>query len=276
MIVVVGATGNVGRPLVEMLAGRGAEVTAVSRGDGPDGVRHVRADLGEPDSLRAAFAGADAVFLLVPGAGDGVDAGAVVDRVRASGVRKLALLSSQAVATRPGSASYAPMLALEQAVVGSGLEWTLLRAGGFDSNAYAWAPSIRSQGTVAAPFGDVGLPVVDPLDLAGVAAAVLLKDGHGGQAYELTGPELSTPRSRARDLGDALGTPIRFVEQSAAEARSAMLRFMPPAVADGTLEILGSPTPGEQRISPDAEKILGRAPHPFAAWAARNAGAFRP
>jgi len=275
MIVVVGATGNVGGPLVRMLAEAGAEVTAVSRGEPAGGVRHVRGDLAAPETLRPAFDGASAVFLIVPGAGNGLDPRALVERAAASGVRKIVLLSSQAVATRPGSANYAPMRALEQTIEGSGLAWTFLRAGGFASNAYAWAPAVRERRTIAAPFGDVGLPIVDPLDIAGTAAAVLLGEGHDGQAYELTGPVLSTPRSRARDLAEALGSPVAFAEQTPAEAREQMLRFMPAPVADGTLEILGAPTAGEQRISPDAEKILGRAPGTFAAWAARNVEAFR-
>jgi uncharacterized protein YbjT (DUF2867 family) len=104
---------------------------------------------------------------------------------------------------------------------------------------------------------------------------VLLGDGHAGQAYELTGPAPSTPRSRAADIAAALGEPVRFVEQTRAEAREQMLRFMPAPVADGTLEILGAPTADERRVSPDIEKILGRVPGPFAAWAARNAPAFR-
>ena len=275
MITVVGATGNVGGPLVRILAGRGAEVTAVSRGEPVAGVRHVRADLTAPATLRPAFDGAEAVYLIVPGAGDGVDAPALVDRARAAGVRKLVLLSSQAVATRPGSVSYAPMRALERAIEGSGLAWTFLRAGGFASNAYAWAPSLRAERSVAAPFGDVGLPIVDPVDIAEAAAAVLLSEGHSGQVYEVTGPALSTPRSRALDLAGALGEPVRFVEQTRDEAREQMLRFMPAPVADGTLEILGAPTADEQRISPDLEKLLGRPPGTFAGWAARNVAAFR-
>jgi uncharacterized protein YbjT (DUF2867 family) len=275
MITVVGATGNVGGPLVRTLAERGADVTAVSRGEPAAGVRHVRADLAAPETLRPAFDGAEAVFLIVPGAGDGIDARALAGRARAAGVRKMVLLSSQAVATRPGSASYAPMRALERAIEESGLAWTFLRAGGFASNAHAWAPALRAERTVTAPFGDVGLPIVDPLDIAETAAAVLLSDGHDGQVYELTGPALSTPRSRALDLAGALGEPVRFVEQTPAEAREQMLRFMPAPVADGTLAILGTPTAEEQRISPDIEKILGRAPGSFAGWAARNVAAFR-
>jgi uncharacterized protein YbjT (DUF2867 family) len=272
MFVVMGATGNVGRPLVRALVDTGAEVRAVSR-NAP--VEHHRADLTDPESLRPVVAGAEAFFLLVSGAGAHLDAPAIVDVVKAGGVRRIVLLSSQAAGTRPGSPSHAPLLALENTVRESGMEWVVLRPGGFASNSFAWAEPVRSARTVAAPFGDVGLPVVDPDDIAGVAAAVLRHPRHSGQVLELTGPELTTPRQRAAAIGAALGEPVRFVEQSAAEARRQLLTFMPEPVADGTLAILGQPTPREQAISGDVERVLGRPARPFADWAGRNIGAFR-
>jgi uncharacterized protein YbjT (DUF2867 family) len=275
MIVITGATGNVGRPLVEALVKAGKEVTAVSRGDGPAGVRHARADLAEPAVLRPVLAGAEALFLLVSGAGAHLDPEAIVDAARAGGVRRIVLLSSQAAVTRPGSVSHAPLRRIEEVVERSGLEWTHLRPSGFASNAFAWVPSVRGERTVAAPFGDVGLPVVDPLNIAEVAAAVLIGEGHAGRAYEITGPETTTPRQRAEAIGDALGEPVRFVEQTAAEARAQMLRFMPEPVVDGTLAIIGEPVEGERRVSHDVERLLGRKPYTFAEWAQRNVTAFR-
>jgi uncharacterized protein YbjT (DUF2867 family) len=278
MIVVTGATGNVGRPLVAALAAAGERVTAVSRTAPaalPDGVRHQRADLSDPDGLRPLLDGADALYLLVSGAGAHVDAPALLDAAKAGGVRRVVLQSSQAVRTRPGAPSHAPLRAIEEAVAGSGLDWTLLRPGGFASNALAWAPSVRERRQVVAPFGDVGLPAVHPGDIADVAAAALLGDGHAGQAYELTGPAPTTPRERAAAIGAAIGEPVGFVEQAPAEARAAMLAFMPAPVVDGTLAILGDPTPDERRVSPDVERVLGRAPRSFAEWAAGAAPAFR-
>ncbi|GIF07212.1 NAD(P)H-binding protein [Actinoplanes siamensis] len=278
MFVVTGATGNVGRTLVSILARSGAAVTAVSRGRRPvavpDGVRYHRADLEEPESLRRALAGADAMFLLVEGAGANLDGPEILNAAAAAGVKRIVLQSSQAVGTRPGAASHAPLHAIEDQVRRSSLGWTILRPGGFASNAFAWADSVRSDRTVAAPFGDVGLPVVDPDDIAEVAA-MALRGGHDGRTYELTGPALSTPRQRAADLAAALGEPIHFVEQSPAEARRQMLAFMPPPVVEGTLAILGAPTGREQLTSPDVTEVLGRPPRTFAEWARRNIDAFR-
>ncbi|MFF1833608.1 SDR family oxidoreductase [Streptomyces sp. NPDC058231] len=271
MIVVTGATGNVGQELVRILVEGGEQVTAVSRRPAPlpDGVRHLPADLADPQSLRAALDGADALFLLV--AGD--DPQSILDLAAAGGVRRVVLLSSQGAGTRPEV--YRHPAAFEDAVRRSGLDWTILRSGGLNTNAFAWAGTIRARRTATAPFADVGLPTVDPADIAEVAAAVLRGSGHTGRTYDLTGPGLLTPRDRVRAIGDALGTELRFIEQTRDEARAQMLEFMPEPVVEGTLAILGRPLPAEQEVSPAVEHILGRAPRTFADWAVRTAPAFR-
>ncbi|MBB4704108.1 uncharacterized protein YbjT (DUF2867 family) [Sphaerisporangium siamense] len=238
-------------------------------------MRYRRADVADAESLRAVVDGADALFLLVSGAGAHVDGRAVLDVARAGGVRRVVLLSSQAAGTRPDSPSHAPLRVLEEAVRDSGLEWVILRPGGFHSNAYAWAETVRARRTVAAPFGDVGLPLVDPADIAEVAAAALREDGHAGRVYVLTGPELSTPRERAEQIGRALGEPVRFAEQTREEARAQMVTFMPEPVADGTLAIIGEPTDAERSVSPAVPEILGRPARPFSDWLRRHVAAFR-
>ncbi|WP_405605613.1 NAD(P)H-binding protein [Streptomyces sp. NBC_01410] len=279
MIVVTGATGNVGRPLTRALAEAGEQVTAVSRHAAtvPDGVRHVAADLAEPAGLTPALDGAKALFLLLSGDLHAPEArpADIIGLAAASGVRRVVLLSSQGVATRPLGPSRVAMRAVEDALRESGLDWAVLRPGGFASNALAWAESFRVQGTVAAPFGDVGVPIVDPADIAEVAAACLLNDLHTGGVYELTGPEVITPRQQAETIATALGSPVRFHELTRDEAKAAMTRFVPSELADDTLDILGAPSPAELGISPDVERVLGRAPRPFTDWVARNIAAFR-
>jgi uncharacterized protein YbjT (DUF2867 family) len=279
MIVVTGATGNVGRPLTRALAEAGQQVTAVSRraAQVPDGVRHVVADLAEPAGLEPALAGAEALFLLLSGDlhAVGADPAGIVAKAVANGVRKVVLLSTLGVATRPFGTTRVAMRALEDAVRESGSDWTILRPGGFASNALWWAESVRARHVVAAPFGDTGVPVVDPADIGEVAAACLLDDRHTGEVYELTGPEVITPRGQTAAIAAALGSPVRFDELTRAEAKAGMTRSMPGELADDTLDILGSPSPAELRVSPDVERVLGRAPRSFAEWAARNVGAFR-
>jgi uncharacterized protein YbjT (DUF2867 family) len=273
-IVVTGATGNVGRPLVETLVAAGEKVTAVSRRPSElVGAEQRLADLTEPESLRPALDGADALFLLV--ADPRVNAERVLSSVREAGVGRVVLVSSQATVTRPDFASHEHFREFEAELRRSGPEWTVLRPGGFASNTLAWSAQVRSERTVLAPFGDVALPVIDPADIAAAAATVLLGTGHAGQAYTLTGPALITPRQQADAIGTALGEPVRFVEQSREQARETLARFMPEPILTGTLAILGQPTEDERTVSPDAQRLLGRAPAPYAAWAERNVAAFR-
>lgn len=275
MIVVTGATGNVGRPLVEALVAAGEQVTAVSRKisaqDVPAGVQVQQGDLAESERLKPVLDGAKALFLLVSGEfmGTGGSLDTILERARAAGLPRVVLLSSQGVGTGRHPSVF------EDAVQQSGLEWTILRAGGFDSNTFQWAESVRTRRLVAAPFGDVALPVIDPADIAEVGAAALLRSDHIGRTYVLTGPELISPRQQAAAIGDAVGEPVRFVEQTRAEARAQMVRFMPEQVADATLDILGSPDAAELSVSPDVQRILGRPAGTYAGWAARNVLAFK-
>ncbi|WP_067651556.1 NAD(P)H-binding protein [Nocardia harenae] len=270
MIVVTGATGNVGRPLVRALAGE--RVTGVARGvpAAPvPGVTYTQGDLARPETLP--LTGATALFLLTgPGfLASGVGLTPVLKRAADAGVRRVVQLSSQGVRTGRHPAR------LEEEVLASGLAWTILRPGGFASNAMQWAEAVRAHRTVAAPFADTALPVIDPGDIAAMAAAALRTDDHSGSAYDLTGPAAITPREQAAAIATALGEPIRFVELSRAEAASRMAASMPPPVLEATLDILGSPTPDEQRPSPDFERVLGCPATPFADWAARTVDAFR-
>ncbi|KJK43488.1 NmrA family transcriptional regulator [Lentzea aerocolonigenes] len=279
MIVVTGATGNIGRSLTRALAEAGEQVTAVSRHVAavPRGVRHVQADLADPASLEPALAGAEALFLLLSGDlhAPGANPADIIGQATRDGIKRIVLLSSQGVATRPFGPTRIATRELEDTLKSSGADWAILRPGGFASNALWWAGQVRANRTVAAPFGDVGVPIIDPADIAEVAKASLLDDRHTGGVYELTGQEVITPRQQTEAIAEALGEPVRFHELTRAEAKAGMEQLMPAEVADDTLDILGAPTEAEQRVSPDVEKILGRAPRTFADWAERNVEAFR-
>jgi uncharacterized protein YbjT (DUF2867 family) len=268
MIVVTGATGNVGRPLVQALTAAGEQVTAVSRQITES--NSVQADLTTPETLRPALDGAKAIFLLT--AADFLangNLGNVLDVVRTAGVPRVVLLSSQGVGTGRHPRN------LEDAVTESGLDWTILRPGNFASNAFQWAESIRTQRTMAAPYADVALPAVDPQDIAEVAATVLREPSHAGAVYTLTGPAPISPRQQAEVIEAAVGEPIQFVELSRDEARSRMLTYMPPPVAEATLDVLGTPSAAEQEVNPDVEKVLRKPARTFADWVDRNLTAFR-
>jgi uncharacterized protein YbjT (DUF2867 family) len=277
MIAVIGATGNVGRSLVRKLADAGEDVLAISRHSGPNEprIRHVGADLARPEALGDALHGAKAVFLMVAGSGDGLDADAIVRATTQAGAQRVVLLSSIGTRSRATAASHEPLRRFESALERSGTAWTILRPGGFASNAMAWIGDVRTRRVIAAPFGNVGIPIVDPDDIAAVAAAALRDERHAGQRYELTGPEPITPRQQALAIGTAIGVPLSFVELTREEASAAWRAFMPAPIVETTLDALGEPNEIERRVSPDVERVLGRSAQPFAAWAARNAAVFR-
>ncbi|MFK0155296.1 SDR family oxidoreductase [Streptomyces sp. NPDC090493] len=303
MITVTGATGNIGRTLVDLLTEAGEEVVAVSRqprqassavlavpgapgtsgaSDTP-GVRWAEGHVGDAASMRAPLTGARALFIVLGGELNafGESPELLLRAAVDAGVERVVLVSSQVSATRPEAASHARLREFEAAVRASGLDSTILRPGGFASNAFAWADTIRTKRTVFAPFADVALPVVDPADIAAVAAKALRPvrgDGSGGRrgrVYELTGPEPISPRQQAAVISAALGEEVTFVELSRAEAHAAMARFMPEEAVAGTLDVLGAPLPEESRVSTDVATVLGRPAGAFAGWARRNLAAFR-
>jgi uncharacterized protein YbjT (DUF2867 family) len=271
MIVVTGATGNIGRPLLDLLTAAGEPVTAVSRNpvDLPDGARHVAGNLNDPDGLERAFRGADRLFLMVPD--PALPVSRIVETARARGIDRIVLLSSQRAQTRQD-----PVLTtMEQTVTSAVPEWTVLRPGGFASNALLWAESVRSTRTVRAPFGDVGLPPIDPADIAAAAAAALLGEAHVGRYYTLNGPAAVTPREQVATIAEVLGEPVALIEQTREQAFAELGQVWPPAVVEKTLDALGTPTDDERKPSPDTALALGRTPRDFTDWVTRNIDAFR-
>ncbi|RIX29943.1 SDR family oxidoreductase [Amnibacterium setariae] len=281
MIVVIGATGNIGRPLVDLLAQDEEDVVAVSRNEVDysrlPNVRWVGADMNVADSVRPLAAGARAVFVLLPGGltSEGEDPDRLIRAVTDTGPERVVLVSSQIVGTRPAARSHARLAQYELALRTAGPGFTILRPNGFMSNALGWVSSIRAQRTVYAPFGDVALPSVDPTDVAAVAAAVLTQDGHRGRTYVLTGPAPITPREQARTIADALGEEVEFREVARDDAYGAMTRFMSGEMAAGSLDVLGAPVPEERLVSSAVASVLQRPPRTFQHWVSRNLQAFQ-
>jgi uncharacterized protein YbjT (DUF2867 family) len=281
MILVTGATGTVGRELVAELARRGAKVRALSRNPAatafPAGVETMAADLGDPGTLGLALAGIERVFILATGPARLGHETRLVAAARRAGAARLVKLSALTAEDSTASDIITRWhRAAEQAVTGSGLSWTILRPGAFMSNALSWGAMIRHQGQVFAPLTDVRTAAIDPADVAACAAAVLLEDGHEGQAYPLTGPELISARDQAAILGEVLGRKIGITEIPAEAARQRMIQAgMPAQVADAVLVTLAGAGAGPGAlVQPAVRELTGRPPCTFRDWAARHAAAF--
>ena len=281
MILVTGATGTVGRALVDQLHAIGAPLRAGTRRPAdatfPEGVEVALVDFDKPDTLPAALEGVDRVFLLSGGPDgpthDARVAAAAAEAGVAHIVKLSALSSGDDTATDPISGWHR---AGEKAVRDSGVPWTFLRPTGFMANAAMWADTIRSHDTVYAPFGAGRTAVIDPRDIAAVATVVLTTPGHEGQAYPLTGPSPLSPGEEVEILGSVLGRSLSYVDVPPEVARKAMIDgYMPAEVADAVIALLATGLDASSAaVHPYVEKLTGNAPRTFAQWVEEHRAAF--
>ncbi|WP_049576899.1 NAD(P)H-binding protein [Streptomyces sp. SBT349] len=286
-VLVTGATGTVGRVVTGELIRAGVEVRAMTRAPAgatlPEGAEVVGGDLGDPASLRAALAGVERMYLFPVAR----TAREVVAAAGEAGVRRIVVLSSGAVTGGFDTTFHLPV---ERAVEESGLEWTHVRPGEFAHNKVElWGPSIRAERVVRDPNPDAAWLPVHERDIADVAVAALLEDGHLGAAYDLNGPEPISLRAQVDAIAEAIGEPVRFEKVTPEEARELYLRqggfaadnadFLlgftdyegneadPHAAGDFDLSWLGP--------LPTAEAVTGRPARTFARWARDHADDFR-
>jgi uncharacterized protein YbjT (DUF2867 family) len=275
MIVVTGATGNVGSELITALVSAGEDVRAlVRRADTPLPVGAERAvgDLNEPDGLGSVLAGAAAMFLM-PGYRD---APGLLASARKSGTKRVVLLSGgAAVAARVDNPISRYMLETERAVQDSGLAWTILRPYEFMSNTLRWQPQIAAGGVVQVPFADIPIAVIDPRDIAAVAAAALTGDEHAGHGYRLSGPKALRPAERVEILASVLGRPLRAIPKSDETAREEMLAAMPTGYVDAFFDFYTGGGLDESAVLPAVETVTGHPARSFEQWARAHADAFR-
>lgn len=281
MILVTGATGHVGAELVRLLP-PGAVRAMTRRPESftaPPGVRVVHGDADDPASLRAAFHGVEGAFLMSaePVGGGGrrpTQLPRLVDAAARAGVRYVVALSvytggegDDVIAEWCGR--------IEDAVTGSGMDWTLLRPGRFMSNALHWVPMIRRSDDVTIPFAHRPAASIDPADIAAVAALALTTDGHRGAAYQLSGPEVLTPAEELSVLAEQLDRPLRAIDPPLDTVRAGMRRGgVPDDVFDAMVaRTLGSDVGTE--LLPTAAELLGRPPGTFASWARVHLDQFR-
>ncbi|MEU1863490.1 NAD(P)H-binding protein [Streptomyces gardneri] len=277
MILVTGATGNIGSALLKELHAHGAGplrglTRDAARAVFPDGVEAVEGDFAEPASLKPALEGVRSLFL-VSRLGPDAD---VLEAARHAGVEHVVLVSSITVQTHPHLGPAAENLAVEQLLKESGMAWTILRPTQFASNALMWAASIREHETVRAPYADTALPTVHPADIASVARVALTEPGHQGRTYALTGPEPVTARQQTEAIAEALGRDVPFAEISRPEARALMAAVFGEEAADAVLDVTGGDVNDELLTVRDTvSQITGTPARPFRQWASENAAAFR-
>jgi uncharacterized protein YbjT (DUF2867 family) len=276
MIFVTGATGNVGRELVRVLAQAGEPVRALIRRDAdqaklPDGVQGVVGDLDHPETLAAGLRGVRAAHLLAGYA----DMPGLLAALREAGAERVTLQSSSSVPSGDMANAVARYHILsEQAVRDSGLAWTFIQPNSFMTNALRWLAQLSAGDTIRLPFANVPIATIDPADIAAVAAAALTTDRHEGHSYRLSGPESLLPAEQVAILAAVLHRDLRFEAQSDEEARAEMSASMPAEYVDAFFSFFVDGTIDESTVLPTVEEVLGRPPRRFEDWARAHAGAF--
>ena len=275
MIVVTGATGNVGGEVVAALAGREEGVRALARDPAgaalPAGVDVVQGDLELPESLTPALDGARAVFLL----GGWGDMPGLLRRLGRAGIEHVVLLTSRCVVGGMADNAITRMwLDSEAAVRDSGMAWTILRPSGYHANALRWRAQLRQGNIVRAPWPDIAVAAIDPADIAAVAAVVLTGPGHEGAAYSLSGPEPLTPGDQVATLAAVLGRPLRYEPLSDEQARAEMAPDTPAPYIDAFFRFYTGGEFDDSAVLDTVAQMTGRLPRSFAQWARAHADAF--
>lgn len=284
MILVAGATGNVGGELIKQLVQHGERVRAMTRRPEaahiPHGAEVVRADFDDRASVAAAMVGVDRLYFMSaqpPGSAPAPTHEQVASAcARAAGVRHIVKLS---VLGGGGDDVHDPIThwhhQAEEAIRASGIDWTFLRPGRFMSNAPQWAPMIRGDAKVRIAFAFRPSTPIDPSDVASVALQALTQPGHAGKTYELTGPELLTPAQELDILSKVLAHPLELIALPPEAAREGMRRMgMPADIVEATLRRVETSDHGT-RILPTVQQVTGHLPRTFAAWAQAHIDAFR-
>ncbi|MET0236113.1 MAG: NAD(P)H-binding protein [Kibdelosporangium sp.] len=271
MILVTGATGTIGRTVLTLLAERDVPVRAMSRTPEriPAGFDTVKADFEDADSLRRAVDGVDTVFLLsAPGPHIPRHDLALLDV--AGDVNKVVKLSAMKTGEPGFEVTSGWHLPGERAIQDSDRDWVVVRPSAFASNSLAWLPQIQAGQPIPSPYGDGAIGVVDPRDVAAVAAEALISDEHNKQTYTLTGPEPLSVADQVARLTEVLGKSLSSVDVPADAVRAGMLaQGMDSAGVDLALKGFEIVRTGSAAfVTDDVARVLGRAPGTFQDWVA--------
>jgi uncharacterized protein YbjT (DUF2867 family) len=280
MILVTGATGNVGSEVAATLAASGHPVRAMTRRPDdvrmPTGVEVVYGDAADPASLDEAFRGADGAFLMTaqqmgsaPHPTHDIN---LADAARRAGVGRVVKLSVYGAGAEDGH--YGWHDEAEAAVIGTGIDHTILRPGRFMSNALHWAAMIRRGDDVHIPFATRPAASIDPADIAAIAVDALTTGAHRNTAHRLSGPEVLTPADELEILGRTLGRRLRLIEPSVEQAKAGMRASGMPAELVDQLVTRMLETDDGAHVLPEMPQLLGRQPTTFAQWAHNHAHAF--
>jgi len=280
-ILIVGATGNVGRHVLSQLMVRGAQARVLARNPDtarfPPQVEVARGDLTIPETLDRCLDGIDTVFLVWVAPAFSV--GPALERI-AKHARRIVFLSAPLKTVHPFFQQPNPSRALaeqiERLIETSGLQWTFLRPGMFAGNALRWwAPQMRAGDVVRWPHLAAPTAPIDERDIAAVAVRACAEDGHAGAEYVLTGPQSLSQAEQVSTIGSVLGRSLRIEEISPDEARRELLTIMPAYVLNMLLDAWAAAIGQPAFVTSTVAQITGVPARTFRDWATDHASEFR-
>src|SRR5215510_5080726 len=280
-ILVIGATGAVGRQVIDQLIGANVSVRALARNPDsanlPSQVEIVSGDLTIPDTLDRPLDDVDAAFLVWTAPATAF--APALARI-AKHIPRVVFLSSPHQTAHPFFQPPNPVATMhaeiERLINASGLQWTFLRPGMFAANAlFWWAPQIHADSVVRWPYAEAPTAPIHERDIAAVAARILCEGGHGGKDYALTGPQSLSQFEQVMIIGDVIGRSLRFEEISPEEARRELLTVMPLPVIDMLLNAWAAAIGRPAFVTSAVADITGTPARTFRDWAIDHSAEFR-
>ena len=279
-ILIVGATGTVGRQVIRELSVMGVPVRALCRNPDsaalPPQVEIVRGDLTVPATLEPALADIAAVFLVWTAPAAAVPP--ALEKILSRATR-IVFLSAPHQTPHPFFQQPNPVARLhaeiERQIQASGVPWTFLRPGMFASNVRGWwTAQIRAGDIVRWPYAEAETAPIHERDVATVGVRALCDAAHQGKQYVLTGPQPLTHREQVNIIADRLGRPLRFEEISPDDARRELLTIMPAPAIEMLLNAWAATIGHPALVTSEYAQVTGTAPRTFRDWVIEHAAEF--
>lgn len=275
MIVVTGASGNIGTELLHLLTQRGESVTAISRNPpaqpAPDGVQWMQADLADKAALPGIFSGAGRLFLLTGNVPDMVRLQKnAIGAAREAGVPYVVKLSALGASDHSKSVIAVWHHNVERVLRDSELDWTILRPHVFMQNLLDQRVSIRNDRSFRSPSGEAALPMIDTRDIASTAAVALTESGHAGKRYTLTGAEPLSWAEAVDIVSDVIGRELTYIAETEEQTWTRLYeKGAPPWLIAAQLELARYQRQGggTELITDTVETLTGRPPRTFREFA---------
>jgi len=283
MILVTGASGNVGKMVLQEVAKSGAKHRAMYRSANEaakarSGTETVIADFAKPETLKAALRGVDSVYLVCSPIPELVQLESnMIDACVAGGVKHVVLNSAMGAGDYDKSFPSWHRI-VENKLKGTRLSWTILRPNSFHQNVVAfYAPTIRTQGVFYSSMRDAKNGFLDLRDVAAVAAKALAAGEHAGKIYELNGPEAISYAQLAAKVAKVTGREVNYVDIPMEALKKAMLeQGTPEWLATALLELQQYYLSGKGGdVDGLLQELLGRAPITMEQFLAENVREFR-